>query len=384
MSVAGLITGTGMVSSVGDSTRGCFTALCNGVTGNRPLASFDPSRFNLKRAYEIADRPHGRRDCKGRATRWLCAAVTEALNMAGLDPRKGHVPAIVGSGLRELRGLELWLADDQPLEAAELHFGHALRELGVRGQVTSLSNACAASIFALGLADDLLALGEADAVIVAGCDSITETMFGLADRASILHPERVQPFDRDRRGTLLGEGAAALVLESADSAVARGAFPLAVLRGVGMSCDAYHETTPDREGMLRAMRDAHLRAGVSPGEIDLLLAHGTGTELNDRLEAAAIRELFGEGAGRVVISALKSMLGHTSGASGLIAAVTAVECLNRGLVPPTVGLAAPMPEAERLDIVVGEARVAELRVAQVNAFGFGGVNAVAVLEAAVR
>lgn len=382
--MAGVITGTGMVTSVGADTEACFAAFCDGISGNKPLQAFDPRLYNLTHAYEIADRDEGR-DLKGRATRWLCASVEQAVRQAGLDPGESRLAVLVGTGLRELRGLELWWADGQPFRADELHFGGALRRrVGARVPVTTLSNACAASSFALGLADDMLALGEADAVIVAGADSITESMFGLGDRASMLRPERVQPFERERRGALLGEGAAAVVVESAARASARGVAPLALLRGVGMSCDAFHETAPNRDGMRRAMVDAHGRAAVSPAEIDLLIAHGTGTELNDKVESLAIKDVFGEHSGRLVITALKSMLGHTSGGSGLMSVITAVECLRRGRVPPTVGFRTPMEEAEGLDIVFGGARAVPLRLAQVNAFGFGGVNAVVVLERAGR
>jgi 3-oxoacyl-[acyl-carrier-protein] synthase II len=131
--------------------------------------------------------------------------------------------------------------------------------------------------------------------------------------------------------------------------------------------------------MVRAMVDALSRAGLSPGDIDLIMAHGTGTALNDQVEALSIREVFGDAVGRVLISGLKSMIGHTSGASGLVAVVTAIESLIQGCVPPTIGFETPIDEAESLDIVAGKARVAPVRTAQVNAFGFGGVNAVVII-----
>jgi len=146
-----------------------------------------------------------------------------------------------------------------------------------------------------------------------------------------------------------------LVLEDGEKAERRGARPLAWLRGVGMSCDAFHETAPDPSGLERAMRDAHRRAGVRPAEIDLLMAHGTGTALNDLNEMLAFRSVFGARAGAVMISAIKSMTGHTSGASGLMGVITAIECTRESRVPPTVGLDAAMPEAEGLDSVFKEA-----------------------------
>ncbi|MHB8455171.1 MAG: beta-ketoacyl-[acyl-carrier-protein] synthase family protein [Acidiferrobacterales bacterium] len=378
------VTGTGMVTSVGGDKDSSFRALCNGVSGVKPLQAFDLTRFNAKHAYEITDRNADMGDKKVRASKWLCTAVNEAIRSAGLGPQTTRLAVLVGTGLRELRSLELWWVDGQPLQVEELHFGGALRKAtGVRGPVLTFSNACSSSNFALGLAGDLLALGEADVVIVGGCDSITESMHGLLDRVNPTPPERVQPFDRDRRGVLLGEGASALVLESAENAAQRNVKPIAWLRGVGMSCDAHHETAPDRAGIRDAMADAHRCAGITPAEVDLLLVHGTGTQLNDQIEAEAILELFGEQADCLTITALKSMLGHTSGASGLMAVVTAIECMNQGCIPPTVGLSTPMPVAERMNINKSFKTV-PVRLAQINAFGFGGVNAVAILERAVK
>jgi 3-oxoacyl-[acyl-carrier-protein] synthase II len=378
------VTGVGMVSSIGADAGACFAALCEGRSGNKPLQAFEASRYNVRRAYEIADRPPGGADRKGRSTGWLCQAVAEALETAALLPGDGRrLATVVGTGLRELRSLELWWAAAQPLRLQELHFGHALAEAnGLRGSAITLSNACSASNFALGIAEDMLRLDEADAVIVAGCESISESMFGLADRANPLHPEWVRPFDRDRRGVVLGEGAAAVVLEDEERAKRRGARPLAWLRGVGMSCDAFHETAPDANGLALSMRDAHRRSGVQPGQIDLLMAHGTGTALNDLNELLAFRTVFGPAASRVLITAIKSMTGHTGGPSGLMSLITAIACMREERVPATFGLEVAMPEAEGLDIVAGTARPASPRMVQVNAFGFGGVNAVAVLEKA--
>lgn len=378
--MAAVITGSGMITSVGNTPAECFDAFCNGVTGNKPLQAFNQKLFNVTRAYEIADRAAEPTDVTGRATKWLCEVVNQAVKEAGLIPGESRIVTLIGTGLRELRSLELWWADGQPFHLSELHFANGLRTASaITGPIITLSNACAASSFALGLADDLLSLDQADTVIIAGSDSITESMFGIGDRASMARPERVQPFERERRGALLGEGAAAVVVESPEHASKRGASARAFLHGVGMSCDAFHETAPQQAGMVRAMVDALSRAGLSPGDIDLIMAHGTGTALNDQVEALSIREVFGDGVGRVLISGLKSMIGHTSGASGLVAVVTAVESLIHGRVPPTIGFEMPIDEAESLDIVAGKARVAPIRTAQVNAFGFGGVNAVVII-----
>ncbi len=377
------ITGADLVTSVGEGREANFRAFCRGETGNKALLGFDAARFRAKRAYEIDDRDGGGPDVKGRASRWLCGSVGRALREAGLDPADERVPVLVGTGLRELRSLELWWVEETPLHVSELHFAGALQQaVGVGGPIFTFSNACSASSFALGLGADMLRLKEAEAVIVAGCDSIAESMYGALDRVSLVPAEQVQPFDLHRKGVLLGEGAAAVVLEPWERAVARGWTPLASLRGVGMNCDAFHETGPSLEGIVASMLDAHQRAAVRPEEIGLIMAHGTGTRLNDATEALAIKRVFGASAAGVMISGLKSLTGHTSGASGLMSVIVALEAMRQGRVPPTVGFTQPVPEAEELDIVAGSPRAAKVQIAQINAFGFGGVNAVAVVEGA--
>jgi 3-oxoacyl-[acyl-carrier-protein] synthase II len=248
--------------------------------------------------------------------------------------------------------------------------------------VITVCNACAASNFTLALAEDFIRDNAYDCLIVAGCDTITESMFGLLDRVNPLHPDEVRPFDRDRKGVLMGDGAAAVVLETAEHAAARGARALALLGGVGTSCDANHETAPDVDGISRAVGDAYQRAGVTAREVDFIMVHGTGTSLNDKTEAIALRAAMGDAQVCITpISAIKSMTGHTSGASGLVGVVTAIESLRTGRVPPTARFAHPMEEAADMDIIHGEARsLPDAQVAQVDAFGFGGVNAVVILE----
>jgi 3-oxoacyl-[acyl-carrier-protein] synthase II len=369
-----------LITSVGAGRTANFAAFCEQVSGNKPLQCFDQQRFRFTRAYEIADRRPGMPDVKGRATEWLRRCVIAAMDEANFVPRGERVALLVGTGLRELRGLELWWTDQVPFHVSELHFGGALqRDIAGLGPVFTFSNACAASNFALGLGADLLKLKEADVVIIAGCDSITESMYGALDRVTAAPPEQVRPFNQDRKGVLLGEGAAAVLLEPLEQATARGATPLALLRGVGMSCDAHHETAPAQDGIAFAMQDAQQRAAVAPADIDLLIAHGTGTPLNDSVEALAIKQVFGTVATEVPISALKSMTGHTSGSSGLMGVVVGIEAMRQGRIPPTLGFSQPMPEAEGLNIVHTTTE-ASVDIVQVNAFGFGGVNAVVVLE----
>lgn len=376
------ITGSAMITSVGDSKEACFDAFVNGVSGNKPLQFFDKQRFNCERAYERA-RTEGAdpKEQKARASKLVAGAVRDALRDAGIGPNDGRVVVLIGTGLRELRTLELWWADGVPMHVDELHFGEAVRkQVGAQIPVMTFSNACAASNFALGIGLDLLELDEADIVVAAGVDTITESMFGLLDRVNPTHPNAVQPFDANRKGVLMGDGAAAVVIEKTDHAKARGAKTQALVRSVALNCDAFHETAPAVPGIKSAIEDAHARALVRPEQIDLVLVHGTGTALNDAGEAQALSEVFGANANKPLISGLKSMTGHTSGASGLVGVVTAVECLRTGKIPPTVGFETPMEEAKAFNIVHGKAAERDMTIAQVNAFGFGGVNAVVILE----
>lgn len=376
-----VITGSAMLTSIGDDKQRCFEAFCAGETGRKPLQSFPLDKFNVGHAYEIADRP-GRQDRSLRASELLARAVTAAVEESGLAPRNSRFAVVVGTGLRELRSLELFWTDGQAMSIDQLHFEGALnRALGSAAPVITLSNACSASNSALALAEDFLRDGSFDYVVVGGCDTITESMFGLLDRVNPLRPEAVQPFERHRRGVLMGDGAAAVVLESAARAAARGVRPQAIVRAVGTSCDAFHETAPDVDGIARAIHDAYARGAVGAADMSLVMVHGTGTMLNDKTEAIAMHEAMGAAACKIPISALKSMIGHTSGASGLVATVTAIESLHRGLLPPTVGLHTPMDEARTMNLVAGPPRPLEDgRFAQINAFGFGGVNAVVIVE----
>ncbi len=375
-----VVTGTGMLSSLGGTVATNFEAACRGRSGLAPLRSFDRAKYRVTNAYEVDDRPAGA-DRPRRATDWLTEAITEAVVQAGLDPAGlGRVPVVIGTGLAEQRSLELWWTGDTPLTVPDLDVSAAVAAAGL-GPAYLFVNACSASLFALAAATDLLALGEADAVVVAGTDVITESMFGLLDRVTMEAPTELRPFDADRRGVILGEGAAAIVLEPADRARARGATPLAVLRGVGTSCDANHLTAPLEAGIGRAMRDAHRRAAVAAEDVDLVFAHGTGTTLNDETEAQALKAVYAEppASRRPLVTALKSLTGHTSGASGLMSLVTAVGSMASGRVPPTAHHATPIPAIADFTVVT-EPVEADVRRVQVDAFGFGGVNAVAVLE----
>ena len=294
----------------------------------------------MRHAYEIDDRRRASVDEPGRATRWLIRAVAEAAADAGLGEELRDVPILVGTGLRELRSAELWSLGQANLREADLHFGPALRKRFGSAATYTFSNACSASLYALGLGMDLIDTGAADTVVVAGVDAITTSMHGLLDRVHAVPPRAVRPFDRGREGVVMGEGAAAVVLAKRQ-ADQQEQHDWGRLRAVALRCDAYHVTAPDPAGIAATIRDAHARAGVKPEDIDLVLLHGTGTLLNDEAEALAVGCSFGGQVSRPLMTAIKSMTGHTSGGSGLLSLIVALRSLSTGKIPPTIGLTDP-------------------------------------------
>ncbi|MFJ3337933.1 beta-ketoacyl-[acyl-carrier-protein] synthase family protein [Streptomyces sp. NPDC086766] len=375
------VIGMGAVAATGSGVGELFDSLCRGTSGRAGLRGFDRSRFRAQHAYEVDDRPVPGQDVPGRATRLLLDAVGQAAADAGLGDDLSGIPVLVGTGLRELRSMELWWRDGSPFADSGLHFGTGLRERFNADVTHTFSNACSASLYALALASDLLDQqgdGAPDTVIVAGVDVLTESMYGLLERVHPQPPDRVRPFDRNRTGVLMGDGAAAVVLRRTDEGAPQ---VYGRLRGVAVNCDAYHVTAPSPDGIAEAMCAAHRLAGVKPSDIDLVMLHGTGTLLNDEAEAAALRDVLGDDASVPLMTAVKSMTGHTSGASGLLNLIVGIRALQEGRVPPTVGLDDPVEEAAPFRFVTGEAASGrELGVAQLNAFGFGGINAVAIVE----
>ncbi|MFE7621516.1 beta-ketoacyl synthase N-terminal-like domain-containing protein [Streptomyces sp. NPDC057496] len=374
------VSGMGAVSAIGGDPDEMFANLCAGRSGVRELYGIDPAPYRGQYAYQIHDHPGGR-DVPGRASAFVADVIEQAATRAGLGTDLSDVPILVGSGLRELRSAELHWRDKGhlgALSADDLHFGTALRERFGATDTHTVANACAASVYALALAADLLATDQADAVVVAGVDVLNESMSGVMERVHPVAPDRLRPFDRNRAGVMMGEGAAAVVLSR------NAAEPLCRVRSVEVGCDAHHDTAPYPEGFAEVMRTAHRSAGIAPADVDLVMLHGTGTLLNDEAEATATEAVFGPDSGVPFMTAIKSMTGHTGGASGVMSLVAAVQSMRHGTVPPVAGLTDPVDEAASFRLVTGAAAPRRISVAQVNAIGFGGMNTVAVLEAANR
>jgi len=380
-----VVTGLGAVSPFGAGVKAYWAGLAAGACAIRPLTLIAPDGFRCRIAAEVPEVVAGS-PRRSRADRLALGAATEALDDAGLgrDERAGAalIVGAVGGGMLEA---EAWYwararGERAPGWAAALRsilpgahaqtLGH---RLGLGGPRYSVVTACSSGAVALAEAADLVADGVVDVALAGGVDAMTRLCFMGFNALKLLDPEPCRPFDRDRRGMSIGEGAAFVVLEAAERARARGARVYAELGGHGMTTDAFHVTAPqpDGEGMARAMRAALAMAGVAPAAVGYVNAHGTGTPQNDRIEALAIARVLGEG--RPLVSSSKSMIGHTMAAAGGLEAVATVLALVHDLVPPTANLVTPDAEAV-FDCVPRVAREAALDCAISNSFGFGGQN----------
>jgi nodulation protein E len=268
-----------------------------------------------------------------------------------------------------------------PLGMSNAGASHISMEYGLHGPAYTISTACSSSAHAIGNALWMVRSGAAPLAIAGGSEAPL-FLGGLKawEAMRVVSPDTCRPFSLNRSGMILGEGAAMMVLEPLDRALARGATPLAEIVGFGMSADACHVTQPSAEGAARAIRGALRDAALAPEQVGYINAHGTATEANDRMEAAAIHAVFGSNGRSLPVSSTKSMHGHTLGAAGAIEAVATVLAMRAGVLPPTINYAQPDPECE-LDVVPNQARHAQVEVALSQSFAFGGLNAVLAFRA---
>src|SRR3954454_2694992 len=389
------VTGLGLVTPVGVGREEVWEALLAGRSGFAPVESFDTRAFSVHLGAEVRGfdpSPWTRRQdaaALGRASLLAIAAARQALEDAGLDP-EAVAPERAGVAMGTTSGepLEIEHFDDSFLAGELERIGpelisrypchmiaaHVARELGFAGPNTMIPTACAAGNYAIAHAMDVLRSGRAEVMLAGGADAFSRITYTGFSRLGAIAPERCQPFDRNRKGMIPGEGAAVLVLEPFARALARGARVYAELAGYVFSCDAHHMTAahPEGDGAVRAMQRALADAGAAPGDVSYVSAHGTGTPTNDRLETLAVKRVFGDEARRTPMSSIKSMIGHTMGAASAIEAAVCALAVARDRIPPTMNLEEP---EEELDFVPNAARSHLVRLAMNNAYAFGGNNA---------
>ncbi len=401
-----VVTGLGAVTPIGNTTAEYWEGLRTGRNGIGRVTQFDPTELIVQIAGEVKDwDPDAYLDRKvsrrtGRFAQFAHAAGVQALADSGLEVTDetrddiGVVMATSGDTFNMGPEWEVFLergsraVDPFIITRMGQHMGAArlARQIGVRGPNTTINTACASGTDALGHALNLIRLGHARALLAGGAEAmVTPLALSSMGRLGALsknnddptHASR--PFDAKRDGFILGEGAGVLMLESEESALARGARIYCELAGVGWSFDATDDTAPDPRGqsmaMLRAMKDA----GVGASEVDYINAHGTSTQYNDRTETQAIKLAFGEAAKRVRMSSTKSMTGHLAAGAGGIEAVASVLALHHRTIPPTINYEFPDPECD-LDVTPNTAQAADIDVVLSNSFGLGGQNASAIFR----
>jgi len=405
-----VITGVGLVTPLGIGVDESWQALCEGRSGVGPITQFDASQYRTRIAAEVKDFHAEDFLSKKEASRtqpflaYSIAATQMAMEDSGLvmDKENSHrVGVITGCGLGGLSLLEkiCEIISPQgprrvspffiPTLIGNMAAGMISIRFNAKGPNASLATACAAGTHAVGDAYKLVQSGKADAMITGGVESVVtpsciagfSAMKALSTRND--EPEKAsRPFDRDRDGFVVGEGAGIVILETLEGALARGASIYAEMIGYGMSGDGYHMTapSPDGEGMARCMEAALEDGGVSYTDIDYINAHGTSTPLNDLYETRAMKTVFKEHVKKVPISSTKSMTGHLLGGAGGIETVFSALTIKRGIIPPTMNCDHPDEEFD-LDYVPNVARPARVDLAMTNSFGFGGTNATLVLGA---
>ncbi len=404
-----VITGLGALTPVGNDVPTMWSNLIAGKSGAGPITQFDATKFKTKFACEVKGFDPvavvGKKDARrmDRFTQFAVAVAKQALDDSGLQVTAENAPrigAMIGTGIGGiatiidqvqeilLKGPDRVSPFTVPMMLPDTGPGQVAIQFGLKGPNLCPVSACATGSNALGEAAEWVRRGVADVVLAGAAEAAIvplavasfNNMTAISTRNDA--PDKAsRPFDKDRDGFVVGEGAAVLVLEDLEHALARKARIYAEVIGYGLSADAYHITAPEENGVgaAQAMQIALAQAGLEPHQIDYINAHGTSTPLNDKSETAAIKRVFGEAAYRVPISSTKSMVGHLMGAAGAVEAVIAVKVIEQGIIPPTINYTTPDPLCD-LDYVPNTARRQPVNTVMSNSFGFGGHNAVVIFS----
>lgn len=404
-----VVTGAGLVTPLGIGTEKTWKSICEGRSGVGPITRFDAADYGVRIAAEVKDFVvEDFIDAKlakhlDLFVQYAVAAAAMAVQESGLsiaEENANSVGVVTGNGIGGLASIEKYhqvLLERGPKRVTPFFIPMVISNLsagqisilnGAKGPNLSVTTACAAGTHAVGEAFRMISRGDCDAAITGGSEATVcplavagfSSMKALSKRND--DPQAAsRPFDRDRDGFIISEGAGMLILEELEHARQRGAHIIAEVVGFGLSGDAYHMAAPpdDGEGAVRCMKMALADAGMRGEDIDYINAHGTSTPLNDVCETRAIKTVFGEHARKLAISSTKSMTGHMLGGAGGIESVFTALAIDRKIIPPTINLRNPDPECD-LDYVPNTAREAEIKAAMSNSFGFGGTNAVLIMK----
>ena len=395
------ISGIGSVTAFGVGVEALWSALSEGRSGIGPIVGIAPGQLRFPNGAQVRgfdascyfdEKTAGLLDP---FAQFATVAAREAVQAAGVewtDALRERTAIVTGScvggqATEDQEFVSLYRENSPrvnpltiPRIMANAGASRISQEFGIVGPAYTISTACSSANHAIGQAFRMVRDGDVEMALTGGSEAIFSLGFLKAWEAMrVVSPDTCRPFSKDRRGLILGEGAAMLVLEPLDAAVARGARVYGEIVGFGMSSDAHHITQPSSAGAARAMSAALADAGVAPGQIGYINAHGTGTTANDATETAAIRAVFGEHAGRLAVSSTKSMHGHALGAAGAIEAAATALALLHGVLPPTANYREADPDCD-LDVIPNTARAAQVEWALSNSFAFGGLNAVLVLR----
>ncbi|MBU1044408.1 MAG: beta-ketoacyl-[acyl-carrier-protein] synthase family protein [Candidatus Omnitrophica bacterium] len=393
-----VVTGLGVISSLGFGKDRFWENLIKGKSGISKVDSFDTIDHSTHFGGEVRDfnpddfMSRKKAQVMGRASHLAIAATKLAFKDAKLDCKKllfENTAVFLGTTGGESQKIEemdaVWLekgvdAIDRmsiiQYPVSNISSNVAL-EFRVKGKTQIFTTACAAGNYAIGYGFDFLRLGKADMVIAGGSDAFSYLSYTGFNQVRAIAPEICQPFDKNRKGMIPGEGAGIIILETLESAQKRNAHIYAEIAGYGLSCDAFHMTNPQVEGVSACMESALKHSGIIPEDVDYISAHGTGTKFNDRTESTSIKKIFGSR--KVPVSSIKSMLGHTMGAASAIEALTCCLTIENSLIPPTINHETSDAECD-IDCVPNVARKHTVDIALNNGFAFGGNNASVVIK----
>ena len=399
-----VITGAGILCTLGHNAAECWSALREGRSGIAPIQSLELDGLRFRNGAEVrgfcaTDHFEASRcDLLDRFAQFAVVAAREAVREAGYDPahccqqNNGNIAVVTGTSMGGQSSLDRGFAAIYkegrprphpftiPLTMYNAGASQIAMEMGITGPAFTVATACASATHAIGQAFWMVRSGAVEAAICGGSDApFSPGILRAWEAMRVVSPDVCRPFSRDRKGLTLGEGAAMLFLESMERAAERGAKVLGEVIGFGMSADAGHITAPSVEGPAASMQRALEDARIATTDVDYINAHGTGTAANDVTETRAIRRVFGSHADRLAVSSTKSMHGHALGASGALEAFATVMALREGVLPPTANFTEADPECD-LDVVPNVPRHKAIHIALSNSFAFGGLNAVLALR----